>query len=358
VVSSSFDLRSALPEEIEAWLAGQGEPRYRAAQVFRGLHALGKEPADLTNVGRALRARLAEAAGPAVGAVTRVERADDSTTKLLVTYSDGAAVETVILPTTVPGRLSQCVSTQVGCAMGCVFCHSGVAGLKRNLTAAEIVAQVHLGRPEAPAGKLGGVVLMGMGEPLHNYDAVARAIRIMTHPEGLAISPRRITLSTVGLVPELARLGREFGGQLGLAVSLHAGDDATRGRLLPVNKKYDLGEVVAALRAYPVAPRRRITIEYTLIAGVNDDLVQARKLAKLLAGLPVKVNLIPMNAHEGSELQPPPPDQCFAFQEELAAAGLSVFTRKRRGGEIAAACGQLALRGVKGKRGALPLLGE
>jgi 23S rRNA (adenine2503-C2)-methyltransferase len=353
----SFDLRSALPEEIETWLTGQGEPRYRAAQVFRGLHALGREPADLTNVGRALRVRLAETAGGALGAVTRVERSEDGTVKLLVTYADGAAVETVLLPTHTAGRLSQCVSTQVGCAMGCVFCHSGVAGLKRNLTAAEIVAQLHLGRPEAPAGRLGGVVLMGMGEPLHNYDAVARAIRLMIHPDGLGISPRRITLSTVGLVPELARLGKEFGGQLGLAVSLHAGDDETRGKLLPVNRKYDLAAVIEAIRAYPVAARRRITIEYTLIAGVNDDLAQARKLAALLAELPVKVNLIPMNAHDGSEHQPPSAARCFAFQEELAAAGLSVFTRKRRGADIAAACGQLALRGVKARRGALPVLG-
>ena len=353
----TFELRSALPEEIEGWLAGRGEPRYRARQIFRGLHALGREPAELTNVGRALREQLAAEAGPAVGRVTQVLRGEDATTKFLVTYGDGASVETVVLPTTIEGRLSQCISTQVGCAMGCTFCHSGVAGLRRNLTAAEIVSQIHLARPESPPGRLGGIVLMGMGEPLHNYDAVARALHIMMHPDGLAISPRRITLSTVGLVPELARLGAEFGGQLGLAVSLHAGDDETRGKLLPVNRKYDLAAILGALRAYPLAARRRITIEYTLIEGVNDDLAQARKLARLLRGLPVKVNLIPMNAHEGSGIRPPSEERCLAFQEALAAAGLSVFTRRRRGADIAAACGQLALRGAKPRRGALPVVG-
>ncbi|MEJ7734677.1 MAG: 23S rRNA (adenine(2503)-C(2))-methyltransferase RlmN, partial [Polyangiaceae bacterium] len=247
-------------------------------------------------------------------------------------------------------RVTQCISTQVGCAMGCVFCASGVAGLKRHLGAEEIVGQVLLGRALLGEGeRLRNVVLMGMGEPLHNYEATARALRLLTHPQGIGLSPRRITVSTSGLVPEIARLGADFQGQMGLAISLHAADDETRSALMPINKRYPLAALLDALRAYPLPKRRRITIEYTLVAGKNDDPTEARKLARLLRGLRVKINLIPMNPIEHSTLGPPDMARVEAFQRVLLDAGYSCFVRRRRGDDVAAACGQLALLGAKPK---------
>jgi 23S rRNA (adenine2503-C2)-methyltransferase len=246
--------------------------------------------------------------------------------------------------------VTQCISTQVGCAMGCVFCASGVAGLKRHMRPDEIVAQVLVGRSRLdPDEQLRNVVLMGMGEPLHNYEATARALRLLTHPEGIALSTRKVTVSTSGLVPEIARLGQDFGGQIGLAISLHAADDETRTRLMPINKKYPLAVLMKALRDYPLPRRRRITIEYTLVAGKNDTVLEAQKLVKLLRGLSVKVNLIPMNPIEASTLGPPELAGVLRFQRVLCDAGYSCFIRRRRGDDVSAACGQLALLGAKPK---------
>jgi 23S rRNA (adenine2503-C2)-methyltransferase len=234
--------------------------------------------------------------------------------------------------------------------MGCIFCASGVAGLKRHLGADEIIAQVLAGRARLdPGERLSNVVYMGMGEPLANYDATARSLRLLTHPDGVALSARRITVSTSGLVPEIARLGADFGGRIGLAISLHAADDETRTRLMPINKKYPLPTLMEALRAYPLPPRRRITIEYTLVAGKNDDPAEAKKLVKLLRGLPVKVNLIPMNPIAASSLGPPEMRGVLGFQRILCDAGYSCFIRRRRGDDVDAACGQLALLGAKAK---------
>jgi 23S rRNA (adenine2503-C2)-methyltransferase len=234
--------------------------------------------------------------------------------------------------------------------MGCVFCASGVAGLKRHMGPDEIVAQVLAGRSRLDEGeRVRNVVLMGMGEPLHNYDATVRALRLLTHPEGIALSSRRITVSTSGLVPEIARLGEDFGGNIGLAISLHAADDETRSRLMPINRKYPLAVLMDALRAYPLPRRRRITIEYTLVSGKNDDPSEAKRLAKLLRGLPVKVNLIPMNPIEASTLGPPDLSRVLEFQKVLCDAGYSCFIRRRRGDDVSAACGQLALLGAKPK---------
>jgi 23S rRNA (adenine2503-C2)-methyltransferase len=246
--------------------------------------------------------------------------------------------------------VTQCISTQVGCAMGCVFCASGVAGLKRHMRADEIVAQVIVGRQRLDAGeRLRNVVLMGMGEPLHSYDATVRALKLITHREGIALSSRKVTVSTSGLVPEIAKLGQDFAGNIGLAISLHAADDETRSRLMPINKKYPLEVLMKALREYPLPRRRRITIEYTLVAGKNDDVAEARKLVKLLRGLPVKVNLIPMNPIEASTLGPPVLTSVLAFQRVLCDAGYSCFIRRRRGDDVSAACGQLVLLGAKPK---------
>ncbi len=380
-----------LPEEWAKETVRLGGRAFHGKSVFRWIMMRGiSDPAQMTDLPKALREGLtASGLGPVLSVIPGT-RSEDRTRKLLVRLADGATVETVLIPG-VSGerrlgrgvqdeeivdadaaaavddedeeeeegakpegksylRVTQCISTQVGCAMGCVFCASGVAGLKRNLGPDEIVAQVLAGKAELdPDERLRNIVYMGMGEPLHNYVSTARSLALLTHLDGLAISPRRITVSTSGLVPEIARLGEDFKGQIGLAISLHAADDETRTRLMPINKKYPLAKLMDALRAYPLARRRRITIEYTLVAGRNDEPAEAKKLASLLRGLPVKINLIPMNPIEASTLGPPTSARTLEFQRVLLDTGYSVFIRRRRGDDVAAACGQLALLGAKPK---------
>lgn len=371
-----------LPEEWSAQLEQWGEPKYRGKQVFEWLHRRGVlAPDAMTNLPRSLRERLADdLALDAAISVSSVHDSEDGTKKLLLATHDGRTSEAVLIPMpsaergdlyaaedpmgddvaeagpTVP--VTQCISTQIGCAMGCVFCASGLAGLKRHMSAGEIVGQVIQGRAHtAPGHRLRNVVFMGMGEPLHNYAAVARALTLLTHPDGIALSKRRVTLSTSGLVPEIDRLGRDFGGEVQLAVSLHSPDDAQRSEIMPINKKHPLPELMEALRRYPLPKRRRITIEYTLIHGFNASPTDARKLAELLRGLPVKVNLIPLNRVEGNPLEPPGWDDVDAFQAVLRDRGVANFVRRRKGDDIAAACGQLALRNEPKKiRVALPQL--
>ena len=333
------------------------------------------DAAAMSNLSPKLRASLAEEGlSPGLCVPEQIHRSSDGTRKIAVRLRDGALIETVLLPSlTAPGiaasqeaddddddaephgssphtRVTQCISTQVGCAMGCIFCASGVAGLKRNLGAEEITAQVLLGRSLLDEGEaLRNVVYMGMGEPLANYEATARSIRLLTHPEGIGLSTRRVTISTSGLVPEINRLGEEFKGQVALAISLHAADDTTRSALMPINRRYPLAELMKALHAYPLPKRRRITIEYTLVAGKNDDVAEAKKVARLLRGLPVKINLIPMNPIEASTLGPPTFGRVGAFQQVLIDAGYSCFVRKQRGDDVSAACGQLVLIGAKPK---------
>jgi 23S rRNA (adenine2503-C2)-methyltransferase len=368
-----------LPEEWARVAQSLGGRSFHGRQIFRWIQVRGvTDPATMSDLPAQMRrALMDEGLGDPVE-VIRDLRAEDGTRKLLVTMRDGASVETVLIPEVTRGRsdlpapvsldgdadsaalddgpeedertgsppskrVTQCISTQVGCAMGCAFCATGVAGLRRNLRADEIVAQVLVGRRSLLGDEvLRGVVLMGMGEPLHNYDATARALRILTHREGIGLSSRRVTVSTVGLVPEIARLGEDFHGQIGLAISLHSPTDEGRSRLVPINRRYPVAQLMAALRAYPLPQRRRITIEYTLVAGQNDSVADARKLAQLLAGIPVKVNLIPMNPIEASALAPPDLATVLAFQRVLCDAGYSCFIRRRRGDEVSAACGQLA----------------
>ena len=371
------------PEEWAVAIKPLGGRAFHARQIFQWVqHRSVLDPERMTDLPVALRQKLADLDLPRTLEVAEERRAADDTRKLLVRLRDGATVETVLIPGVTgpkgrlpspvlameegdeeedetedavrqgaePVRVTQCISTQVGCAQGCVFCASGVAGLKRNLGADEIVAQVLAGRARLDQGeRLSNVVYMGMGEPLANYEATARSLRILTHPEGIALSARRVTVSTSGLVPEIARLGADFSGKIGLAVSLHAADDETRSRLMPINRKYPMATLMDALRAYPLPPRRRITIEYTLVAGRNDQEAEARKLTKVLRGLPVKVNLIPMNPIEASSLGPPAMAGVLAFQKILCDAGYSCFIRRRRGDDVAAACGQLALLGAKPK---------
>ena len=375
-----------LPEEWSAQLEAWGEPKYRGKQVFEWLHKKGVlDPNAMTNLPRSLRERLAtDLVIDAAIQVSSVHDSEDGTKKLLLATHDGRTSEAVLIPMPSAERgdlyaaedpggdddatqsaptsesvpVTECISTQIGCAMGCVFCASGLAGLKRHMSAGEIVGQVIQGRAHTAAGhRLRNVVFMGMGEPLHNYAAVARALTLLTHPDGLALSKRRVTISTSGLVPEIDRLGRDFGGEVQLAVSLHSPDDAQRSEIMPINKKHPLPELMEALRRYPLPKRRRITIEYTLIRGFNASPADAKKLSELLRGLPVKVNLIPLNRVEGNPLEPPSWDDVDAFQAVLRDRGVANFVRRRKGDDIAAACGQLALRNEPKKiRVALPQL--
>jgi 23S rRNA (adenine2503-C2)-methyltransferase len=383
------------PEEWAEAVRPLGGRPFHGRQIFRWVQARGVLEADrMTDLPKELRGELAALAMDRAIGIADERRALDNTRKLLVRLGDGATVETVLIPGVSGGksdlpspalarefdadaaaavdddddeeekkengqngpapeeavRVTQCVSTQVGCAMGCVFCASGVAGLKRHLGADEIVGQVLVGRARLDDNeRLRNVVYMGMGEPLHNYEATARSLRLLTHREGIGLSARRVTVSTSGLVPEIARLGVDFAGNIGLAISLHAADDETRTRLMPINKKYPLAVLMDALRAYPLPRRRRITIEYTLVAGRNDSTVEAKKLARLLRGIPVKVNLIPMNPIAASTLEPPKMAGVLEFQQVLCDAGYACFIRKRRGDDVSAACGQLALLGAKPK---------
>jgi 23S rRNA (adenine2503-C2)-methyltransferase len=383
------------PEEWAEAIGSAGGRPFHGRQIFRWLQTRGVLSADrMTDLPKDLRGQLESLAMDRIVQIADERRSSDDTRKLLVRLGDGATVETVLIPGVTGGkndlpspslpreidadaaaavddddegedggeddaeappgeqpvRVTQCISTQVGCAMGCVFCASGVAGLKRQLGADEIVGQVLVGRTRLdPNERLRNVVYMGMGEPLHNYDATARSLRLLTHREGIGLSARRVTVSTSGLVPEIARLGEDFAGNIGLAISLHAADDETRSRLMPINKKYPLPVLMDALRAYPLPRRRRITIEYTLVSGRNDAPEEAKKLAKLLRGLPVKVNLIPMNPIAASTLEPPQTGRVLEFQQVLCDAGYACFVRKRRGDDVSAACGQLALLGAKPK---------
>jgi 23S rRNA (adenine2503-C2)-methyltransferase len=363
----SLQALSRLPEDWQTLLGTWNEPTYRAKQLFRWIFAQGVlDPDKMTNLPQSLRDRLKSLPIEGLPTVEVVKRAADGTRKLLIQLTEEARVECVLIPMVPKSswdgdtlevdddldepsdrqtRVTLCVSTQYGCAMGCVFCQSGRAGLKRGLRADEIVAQVVVSKHYLePNERLTNLVLMGMGEPLHHYDATARALRVLTHSDGLDLSLRRITVSTVGLVHGIERLGRDFGGKVGLAVSLHAPSDELRNQIIPINRRYPLRDLMNALRRYPLPRRRRITIEYTLIAGFNDGFEQARQLSQLLRGLPVKINLIPMNSIEGCDLGASTAQRVAEFQDYLAHDGYSCFIRTRRGDDVAAACGQLAFR--------------
>jgi 23S rRNA (adenine2503-C2)-methyltransferase len=352
-----------LPEEWREYMKELGEPGFRGDQLFRWLHKDGVfEPARMTNLSQPLRQKLGELelSSPLVERSCR--RSEDGTRKLLLELGDGLVIECVMIPRDrddedpdedpgeraawAAGRpVTLCVSTQVGCAMGCVFCASGQAGLKRGLGAHEIVGQVLAARARLDEGeRLKNLVFMGMGEPLHHYAETARAIRLLTAPLGSAMSLRRITVSTVGLIPGIKKLGDDFAGKVGLAISLHASDTETRSRILPMNRRFPLDDLLEALRSYPLPKRRRITIEYTLILGVNDTIAHAQRLARILTGIPVKVNLIPMNPIDQSALGAPTAAGVEAFKAELARLRVSCSVRQQRGDDVDAACGQLALK--------------
>ncbi len=346
------DLRGLPQDALAALVASVGERPFRTRQLFRWLHRAGAASLDqMTDVPRALRQTLAEKARLTTLEVASEQRSSDGTIKWTWRTWDGKLVESVYMPE--PERRTLCVSSQVGCAVGCTFCLTGTMGLARNLEPGEIVDQVHranrrlveLGLGEGPR-PLTNLVFMGMGEPLANYRSLKTALDLLLSEDGPNFSQRRVTVSTSGLVPVIRKLGEET--PVKLAVSLNATTDAQRDAIMPINKRWPLAELLAACRAFPTRNGRRITFEYVLLAGVNDDLEDARRLARLLRGIPAKVNLIPYNENPGLGFKAPPPERVSAFQEELAARELTVVVRRSRGTDISAACGQLAAEGGPG----------
>ena len=331
--------------ELEAALEARGHPRFHARQIFTWIYAKGvTEFESMTDLSRQLRMSLAEQFRISTPTVIQKETSTDGTVKFLLGLDDGRRIESVFIPDT-PSQ-TFCISTQVGCAMKCGFCLTGKMGLVRNLTAGEIAGQVRL-----LAGELGlrqskfNIVLMGMGEPLHNYDNTMKALRMLNDEHGLAVSPKRVTLSTVGVLPALERLADEP-LMPNLAISLHATTEDQRDALVPVNRRYGLEDIIKAARKFPARRRSRITFEYVLLSGINDTPEDARRLVRLLANIRCKVNLIPLNEAAGIAFQRPSDDRVDSFASILANARITVSVRKSRGRDIRAACGQLIVEGM------------
>ena len=347
---TAVDLAELDRPALEAELSARGHKRFHAGQIFRWIYQRGvDDPAAMTDLSRGLRRALADEFVVSTPILAQREKSVDGTEKFVLRLQDGRSIESVFIPDT--PAMTFCISTQVGCGMACAFCLTGKMGLVRNLTAGEIVGQVRvLIDALSMRDTTFNIVLMGMGEPLHNYDETMKALRILTDAEGFGIAPKRITLSTVGLLRELERLSLEP-IMPNLAISLHAPTDVQRGELVPINKKYGVADIIAACKRFPLKKRARITFEYVLLAGVNDRPEDARKLAKLLAGIKSKVNLIPLNAAAGIPFERPSDEAIDRFAQILADAGLIVSVRKSRGRDIRAACGQLIVEGQKKSAG-------
>ncbi len=344
------------PEELEAALRRVGvdekPARMRTRQLWNWIYVHGaRDFAAMTNLARDFRALLADSFTLERPAAITEQISSDGTRKWLLSGGPGIAFETVFIPE--EGRGTLCVSSQVGCTLNCRFCHTGTQKLVRNLTPGEIVGQVMAARDaleDWPSTKenrrITNVVMMGMGEPLYNFDHVKAALAIVANGDGLALSKRRITLSTAGVVPMIERAGREIGSSL--AISLHATNDELRNQLVPLNRKYPLAELLQACRTYPgVSNARRITFEYVMLKGVNDSLAEARALVKLLAGIPAKINLIPFNPWPGAPYECSDWEQIEKFAEVVNRAGYASPVRTPRGRDIMAACGQLKSASIR-----------
>jgi 23S rRNA (adenine2503-C2)-methyltransferase len=371
------DLRSFPPAHLAAFVAAVGEKPYRARQLYRWLHHRGAATfEEMTDLPAAFRRTLAERASLSTLEIAEELRSTDGTIKWKWRTADGRFIESVYMPHSAEAgpagdldddedaagaspapasraRRTLCVSSQVGCAIGCTFCLTGTMGLVRNLTPGEIVDQVHranrrlveLGEGEGPR-PLSNLVFMGMGEPLANYPSLKVALEILLSEDGPNFSHRHVTVSTSGLVPVMQRLGEET--DVKLAVSLNATTDEQRDRIMPINRRYPLGPLLAACRAFPMKRGRRITFEYVLLRGVNDAEADAERLGKLLRGIPAKVNLIPYNENPDLGFQAPDQRRVELFREILCRRGLTAVVRRNRGRDISAACGQLAVEGGPG----------
>jgi len=348
--------------ELAAELARIGEPPFRARQLWHWIYHRGATDfAEMTTLAKSFRADLAERYVVSRPRAVVDRQSIDGTRKWLLGFADGQEAETVHIPEEDRGTL--CVSSQIGCTLTCRFCHTGTQRLVRNLSAAEILGQIMLARdslqewPSPPDGRLiSNIVMMGMGEPLYNYDNVAKALRIVMDGEGISISKRKITLSTAGVVPMIRRAGAELG--VNLAISLHAVTDELREKIVPINKKYPIAELMDACRTYPgLSNARRITFEYVMLKGVNDSPADARALIKLIEGVPAKVNLIPFNAWPGAPFECSSNAAIAAFSDIVFEAGYASPVRTPRGRDIMAACGQLKSESIR-QRKAAPRTGE
>ncbi len=356
------DLVGLTRSELAAVLAEAGEAPFRAKQIWHWIYNQGVASFDrMTTIGRGLQEKLAERFVIGRPEAAAVQTSTDETRKFLFRFRDGNEAETVYIPDRQEDRGAVCISSQVGCTLSCRFCHTGTQRLLRNLGPAEIVGQFMAVRdnygdwPSAGNHRAGApgcgprsetprllstIVLMGMGEPLYNYENVAAAMRIVMDGEGIGLSRRRITLSTSGVVPLMDRCGAELG--VNLAISLHAVSDDLRDELVPLNRKYDIAELIAACRRYPGSSNaRRITFEYVMLRGINDSDAEARALVRLIAGLPAKVNLIPFNPWPGSTYEPSTNARLQSFSRIVMDAGFASPVRTPRGRDILAACGQL-----------------
>jgi len=337
---SRADLKGMPLAELEAFFARWGKERYRARQVSRWVYRkLVDDFAGMTDLSKEFRALLSASCRISAPPAERVEISADGTEKALFRLEDGEAVESVLIPD--EDRRTLCISSQAGCALGCGFCATGAMGLRRGLSSAEIVHQVcfFARRLEERGERLSNVVFMGMGEPLRNVPEVSRAVEILLSQYGFGLSGKRVTVSTAGIVPEMLALAEKY--PVSFAVSLNASRDAQRSLLMPVNRKYPLRELLAAMRRIPLQSGRKVTAEYVLLSGVNDTPGDAGTLARLLKGARVKVNLIPYNPHKGSPYESPRQEAVERFRDILQAAGIQTITRERRGSDIRAACGQL-----------------
>ena len=339
-MAKNIDLKSLSQEEVYRFAAGRGLPKYRATQLLHWIYErYVVSLQEITEFSKLLRNELAQTAAISNLELAVRQRSQDGTEKFLFSLEDGQTIESVLIPD--KDRLTLCISSQAGCAMGCSFCVTGDIGLIRNLKAHEIVDQIiSVNRLIAPR-RITNIVLMGMGEPLANFDEVVEALWRITGLMG--ISKRRITLSTSGLVPKMLELPQKA-PDVNLAVSLNATTDEVRSRIMPINKTYPLKELLDACRRYPLRPRRRITFEYVLIDGVNDTPADAKRLVKLLRGIPCKVNLIPCNPEEQSSMKRPSEESILAFQKVIADSNITVLVRESKGQDILAACGQLKAR--------------
>jgi len=368
VNDTRLDIAGVELHELEQSLADLGQPRFHGRQIFQWIHKRDVTDVNLmSDLSRDLRATLATHFDLRPPAVVRREQSADGTTKFLLRLEDGKHIETVCIPESFSGatdpteadRITFCVSTQVGCAMRCAFCLTGKMGIDRNLSAGEIVGQVRvLVRELGLNEQRFNIVLMGMGEPLHNYDATMKALRILADEHGMAVSPRRVTLSTVGVLPALERLATEP-VMPNLAISLHSTTEAQRDLLVPINRKYGIEDLLNACRRFPLKRRERITFEYVMLKDVNDTPEDARRLVRLLNGIKGKVNLLPLNEAAGIPFERPSDAAVNRFARILSERGVTVSVRKSRGRDIRAACGQLITESARdsapGKRLAMAM---
>ena len=350
VTQTRTDIAGVELPELEQALHALGHPRFHARQIFQWIHKRAvSDFALMSDLSRELRSTLADCFDIDTPAVVRREQSSDGTAKFLLALGDGKRIETVCIPENPADphnpadadRVTFCVSTQVGCAMRCAFCLTGKMGIDRNLTAGEIVGQVRVLVRELnlPDHRF-NIVLMGMGEPLHNYEATMKALRILADEHGMGVSPRRVTLSTVGVLPALERLATEP-VMPNLAISLHATTEEQRDLLVPINRKYSIEELLNACRRFPLKRRERITFEYVMLKDVNDTPEDARRLVRLLTGIKGKVNLLPLNEAAGIPFERPSDAAVSRFARILSERGVTVSVRKSRGRDIRAACGQL-----------------